>query len=174
MGQGEVPEWVSPQSGPQGPTGPQGPAGADGAQGATGADGAQGPAGADGLSAYEVAVANGFVGTELEWLASLEGPQGPQGPIGATGPQGPAGPTAVSANAGNQATLGTDGLIFVPLGSASITIGTTAITSGTDTRILFQNVGKVSQSAKLTFNGSLLKLMGTDYVTSNNVFNIRS
>jgi len=29
-----------------------------------------------GLSAYEVAVENGFVGTEAEWLASLKGPKG--------------------------------------------------------------------------------------------------
>lgn len=60
--------------------------------------------GADGDSAYEVAVAEGFVGTEADWLASLVGPQGPQGPAGAdgavgqpgatgaTGPQGPEGP----------------------------------------------------------------------------------
>lgn len=33
-------------------------------------------AGADGASAYEVAVANGFVGTEPEWLASLVGEPG--------------------------------------------------------------------------------------------------
>lgn len=53
--------------------------------------------GADGASAYEVAVANGFVGTEAEWLESLVGPAGadgdtgPAGADGATGPQGPAG-----------------------------------------------------------------------------------
>lgn len=35
-----------------------------------------GAPGAAGLSAYEVAVANGFVGTEAEWLASLVGPAG--------------------------------------------------------------------------------------------------
>lgn len=32
--------------------------------------------GADGLSAYEVAVENGFVGTEEEWLLSLKGDDG--------------------------------------------------------------------------------------------------
>ena len=32
-----------------------------------------------GASAYEVAVAAGFVGSEAEWLASLEGPQGDTG-----------------------------------------------------------------------------------------------
>jgi len=35
--------------------------------------------GRDGKSAYEVAVANGFVGSEAAWLASLVGEQGPPG-----------------------------------------------------------------------------------------------
>lgn len=38
-----------------------------------------------GYSAYEVAVLNGYTGTEQEWLDSLIGPQGPQGE---PGPQG--------------------------------------------------------------------------------------
>lgn len=38
-----------------------------------------GPAGTNGKSAYQIAVDNGFVGTESQWLASLEGPQGPPG-----------------------------------------------------------------------------------------------
>lgn len=38
--------------------------------------------GAQGLSAYEVALNNGFVGTEEEWLESLVGPQGPKGDQG--------------------------------------------------------------------------------------------
>jgi hypothetical protein len=36
-------------------------------------------------SAYDVAVSNGFVGTESEWLDSLTGPQGDQGLPGADG-----------------------------------------------------------------------------------------
>lgn len=44
-------------------------------------------AGKEGASAYEVAVAQGFRGSEAEWLASLVGPQGEPGP---EGPQGPA------------------------------------------------------------------------------------
>ena len=44
-------------------------------------------AGKEGASAYEVAVAQGFRGSEAEWLASLIGPQGEPGP---EGPQGPA------------------------------------------------------------------------------------
>lgn len=89
--------------GPAGNDGAQGPAGADGAPGAQGPDGAPGqgvPTGGTvgqvlakvdgtdyntewvnqtggGASAYDVAVANGFIGTEAEWLTSLIGPQGP-------------------------------------------------------------------------------------------------
>lgn len=63
--------------------GPTGPAGNDGADGQDGDDGATGATGADGASAYEVAVANGFVGTEATWLLSLKGDQGEQGEPGA-------------------------------------------------------------------------------------------
>jgi hypothetical protein len=50
-----------------------------------------GPAGADGdngLSAYQVAVANGFTGTEAAWLASLVGRDGEVGMTGANGQDG--------------------------------------------------------------------------------------
>lgn len=40
---------------------------------AKGVPGVPGESGQDGLSAYEIALRNGFVGTEQEWLASLEG-----------------------------------------------------------------------------------------------------
>lgn len=56
--------------GPIGPQGPQGETGAAGEKGDTGADGV------DGLSAYEVALGNGFDGTESEWLLSLKGMDG--------------------------------------------------------------------------------------------------
>lgn len=42
----------------------------------------QGPQGTAGISAYQVALNNGFVGTEVQWLASLVGPQGIQGVTG--------------------------------------------------------------------------------------------
>ena len=76
--------------GETGATGSQGPQGVKGDKGDTGATGPQGP---EGDSAYDVAVAGGFVGTEAQWLASLEGPQGPQGETGATGATGPQGET---------------------------------------------------------------------------------
>ena len=41
-----------------------------------------------GLSAYDIAVANGFVGTEAAWLASLKGERGSKGEPGETGERG--------------------------------------------------------------------------------------
>lgn len=85
------PTGATGPAGPTGATGPQGPTGSTGATGATGPAGDTGPAGSDGApgadgdSAYAVAVANGFVGTEAEWLTSLIGPQGPEGPPGEGG-----------------------------------------------------------------------------------------
>jgi hypothetical protein len=44
--------------------------------------------GPEGLSAYEVAVEEGFVGTVEQWLDSLEGATGPEGPQGPQGEPG--------------------------------------------------------------------------------------
>ena len=55
-----------------------------------------------GKSAYDIAVENGFTGTQQEWLDSLVGPpgvpgvQGNTGPAGEAGAQGPIGPTGPS------------------------------------------------------------------------------
>ena len=74
-------------------TGPVGPAGPQGPQGDPGPAGPQGPSGGvDGASAYEIAVAGGFVGDTAAWLASLVGPQGADGAVGPQGPTGPVGP----------------------------------------------------------------------------------
>lgn len=78
----------------QGPQGEQGPQGIQGVPGEQGPQGETGAAGADGDSAYDIAVAEGFVGTEAEWLDSLVGAQGPQGETGETGAAGPDGLSA--------------------------------------------------------------------------------
>ena len=44
-----------------------------------------------GASAYDIAVRNGFVGTETEWLESLKGASGAQGPQGEKGDKGDTG-----------------------------------------------------------------------------------
>lgn len=106
-------------AGPVGPAGPTGPAGATGPKGdagdtgpagptgATGATGPAGPAGANGDSAYQVALANGFVGTEPAWLASLVGPTGATGATGATGPKGDTGDTGPAGATGATGPAGT-------------------------------------------------------------------
>lgn len=50
-----------------------------------GKDGADGKDGENGLSAYEVALKNGFQGTEQEWLESLKGADGKDGENGKDG-----------------------------------------------------------------------------------------
>lgn len=47
-----------------------------------------GGGGGAGASAYDIAVENGFEGTEEEWLESLKGEPGPQGEPGEKGEQG--------------------------------------------------------------------------------------
>ena len=71
--------------------------------------GAPGAPGKDGKSAYQIAVDNGFSGTEAEWLLSLKGETGAQGPKGDTGAQGPQGETGVQGPQGTQGPKGDKG-----------------------------------------------------------------
>lgn len=73
-----------------------------------------GSQGQQGDSAYQVAVANGFTGTEIEWLASLVGPQGKQGEIG------PAGPTGAKGDTGEQGPQGPPCEYELPIASQTI------------------------------------------------------
>lgn len=72
-------------------------------------DSATGPQGEDGLSAYEVALDNGFVGTEAAWLASLQGEQGIQGIPGNDGADGEDGAQGIQGDPGIDGTDGSDG-----------------------------------------------------------------
>jgi len=62
--------------------------------------------GAEGKSAYEIAVDNGFSGTEVEWLDSLQGPQGQQGPQGEQGLAGADGQDGTDGKSAYQIWLG--------------------------------------------------------------------
>lgn len=53
-----------------------------------GEKGDKGDAGTNGKSAYEVAVANGYTGTQTQWLASLKGADGAPGKDGSAGKDG--------------------------------------------------------------------------------------
>ncbi|MBQ8842814.1 MAG: collagen-like protein [Ruminiclostridium sp.] len=69
-------------------------------------DSLKGEDGANGLSAYELAVQNGYKGTLTQWLDSLKGQDGATGPAGADGAPGATGP------AGADGTNGKDGESF--------------------------------------------------------------
>lgn len=97
---GEVgPPGARGERGEVGPTGPVGERGLDGAIGprgergerghdAIGLVGPPGERGERGLSAFEVAKAGGYVGSEVEWLLSLRGKDGASGLNGVAGQNG--------------------------------------------------------------------------------------
>ena len=62
-----------------------------------GKDGADGKDGKDGKSAYQAALDNGFIGTEVEWLESLKGDKGDKGEPGVPGQDGAPGADGKSA-----------------------------------------------------------------------------
>lgn len=115
-------EEVGNVKGPKGDTGEQGPKGdtgdkgEPGEQGPKGDKGDTGEVGNDGLSAYEIAVKNGYIGTEPEWLSSLKGDkgdtgdqglqgiQGEKGDVGEQGPQGIQGEQGPKGDKGDPAT----------------------------------------------------------------------
>jgi len=68
---GTVSEWLESLKGTDGLPGKDGADGRDGADGKYGADGQNGADGENGLSAYELAVQNGYTGTVEEWLQSI-------------------------------------------------------------------------------------------------------
>jgi len=72
-------------------------------------EGGSGTPGADGKSAYQVAVDNGFTGTEAQWLASLVGPAGADGADGQDGATGAAGAKGDKGDKGDTGAAGTNG-----------------------------------------------------------------
>jgi len=71
----------------------------------------QNNSGPAGLSAYQLALQTGFVGSQAEWVASLRGEPGPAGAQGLQGPAGPAGEPGIPGTAG---VAGPQGLQGVP------------------------------------------------------------
>lgn len=114
--------------------------------------GTPGPRGADGLSAYEVALANGFHGNEQDWLASLNGEPGIQGP------------------AGNDGVDGTEGTGSGSTAKAGKNVEVTNNSDGTQTVAVSDNVqlsdaGSVSVGAT-TVNAQGVSIQGGPSVTT--------
>ena len=61
-------------------------------------------------SAYDIAIENGFVGTEAQWIASLKGPKGDTGDQGSQGPKGDRGDKGDAGDRGEDGTDGTNGV----------------------------------------------------------------
>lgn len=143
-------QGVQGATGPTGPTGaastiagPTGPTGPTGDQGAQGVAGPTGPTGA----ASTVAGPTGPTGSV--------GPTGPTGDAGAAGSVGPTGPTgAASTVAGPTGPTGPTGAS----GPNAITVGTTTVSGGTSTRLLFINGSVVGQTTGFTTDGSTANL----------------
>ena len=81
----------------------------NGEKGDKGDKGDKGSHGADGKSAYEVALQNGFTGTEADWLTSLKGQKGDAGEPGATGAKGDPGEKGERGEKGEKGDAGTPG-----------------------------------------------------------------
>ena len=73
-------------------------------------NGVAGPRGEKGYSAYEVAIKNGYTGTEAEWLATLKGEKGEKGEPGVNGIDGKPGKDGVDGVNGADGKPGTNGL----------------------------------------------------------------
>ena len=65
--------------------------------------------GADEASAYEIAVENGYTGTEAEWLTSLKGQKGERGEKGEKGDTGEQGLQGIQGEKGEKGDAGTPG-----------------------------------------------------------------
>ena len=83
--------------------------GEKGDKGDKGDTGESGADGADGKSAYQIALDNGFVGSQSEWLASLKGDKGDKGEKGDTGEQGLQGEQGIQGIQGDKGDKGDTG-----------------------------------------------------------------
>ena len=81
----QIPSGSSTSGASSGTQGPQGEPGPKGDKGEKGDKGDPGSPGIPGKSAYEVAVDTGYVGSESEWVESLQGEPGRPGPQGNPG-----------------------------------------------------------------------------------------
>ena len=142
---------------------------ADGETSATLHHGANGEKGTDGKSAYQIAVEQGYQGSESDWLSSLKGDkgdtgergekgdtglQGERGEKGETGQQGEQGPMGEKGEKGDAGVAGKDG--FSPIANVvkdgSITTITITDKNGTTTVTLTEGAAvDLTPYAKVTY-----------------------
>ena len=142
---------------------------ADGETSATLHNGANGEKGTDGKSAYQIAVEQGYQGSESDWLSSLKGDkgdtgergekgdtglQGERGEKGETGQQGEQGPMGEKGEKGDAGVAGKDG--FSPIANVvkdgSVITITITDKSGTTTVTLTEGAAvDLTPYAKVTY-----------------------
>jgi hypothetical protein len=162
-------------NGTNGTNGVDGAVGATGSQGIQGIQGVAGPIGAQGLpgtngtngsSAYQVALTNGFVGSESQWLASLAGATGATGAAGTNGTNGSSAFQVAVTNGfvGTEAQwlaslVGTQG----PAGATGLT-GPQGIagTNGSDASVTIGAINSTSDPKGATITAGELKLAPAD------------
>ena len=150
-----------------GATGPKGDKGDTGPKGDKGDVGANG---ADGESAYQIALDNGFVGTEAEWLLSLKGAKGDKGDTGASGSG-----TGDMLTTNNLSDLTNKPQAIINLGLDTLLAGkldkNTAITGATKTKITYDAKGLVTGGADAT-TADIADSTNKRYVTDANLISI--
>ncbi len=110
--EGSINDWLLSLKGEQGERGlkgEDGKAGINGKDGERGEKGIDGLNGRDGLSAYQIALENGFIGSESDWLLSLKGERGDRGFTGAKGDKGEQGLRGERGERGLTGEKGADG-----------------------------------------------------------------
>ena len=92
---------------------------------------------------------------------------GPTGPTGVAGPTGPTGAQGIQGVAGPTGPTGAASTVAGPTGPtgvagpSAITVGTTTVTSGTSTRMLYNNANVVGETTGFTTDGVTLTLAGS-------------
>ena len=128
-----------------------------------------------GASAYQVAVANGFTGTEQEWLISLKGEIGPAGPQGEPGPQGLKGDVGPKGDTGSQGPHGPQGPVGVqgPQGPAGKSAYQLAVEQGGYTgteeefATLLASIGQPTGGTGEVSTSNTLKFEIVDFAANN-------
>ena len=102
-------------------------------------NGKDGRDGTNGLSAYDIAVIQGFKGTATDWIRSLKGDKGDKGDrgeVGATGTAGARGPQGIQGLQGPKGERGDSGVTVPANGFFTLTVDANgdlwAVSSGSD------------------------------------------
>ena len=115
--------------------------------------------GENGLSAYEIAVKNGFVGSEVEWLASLKGNQGEKGEQGDPGEKGDPGSKGDPGAKGEKGDSGVNGVDGQKGDDLTIEqLYNVAVQNGYDKDIyaFIQEYFTIDTSSKISFTKTLI------------------